>query len=140
MPHRVVAGIKVDDLGGEVEGADAALAGEVEGAEVVHDLAELVPVGDGHHGVGPVVLRHGDHVRQLRPPAGWQPLVGGTLRRRRRRRHRSDSAETAAAARRAAWRWPRVVVEKTASGGRRRRIGSAMTLIQPLVASSTVGW
>lgn len=75
-----------------MEGADAALAGEVEGAEVVHDLAELVPVGDGHHGVGPVVLRHGDHVRQLRPPAGWQPLVGGTLRRRRRRRHRSDSA------------------------------------------------
>lgn len=66
----------MEGLGGEMEGAKAALTGEVEGAEVVHDLA----VSDGDNGVGAVVLRHRSHVRQLWPPARGHPQVGVTAR------------------------------------------------------------
>jgi len=70
MPDGIVAGVELDGLGGEAEGTGTALSREVEGAEVVHDLAEVVAVGDGDHGAGPIVLRHWYHVGHLRPTAG----------------------------------------------------------------------
>ena len=68
--HGIVAGVELDGLGGEAEGTGTALSRKVEGAEVVHDLAEVVAVGDGDHGAGPIVLRHWYHVGHLRPTAG----------------------------------------------------------------------
>ena len=48
--------------------AGAALTGGIEGAELVHDPAEVFVVGDGDHRAGPVTPEHRRDVRQLRPP------------------------------------------------------------------------
>lgn len=68
--HSVVAGVELDGLGGEAESARASLTGEVEGAEVIHDLTKVISIGDGHHRARPIVLRHRHHVGQFWPTAG----------------------------------------------------------------------
>lgn len=68
--HGVVAGVELDGLGGEAESAGASLIGEVEGTEVIHDLTEVISVGDGHHGARPIVLWHRHHIGQFWPTAG----------------------------------------------------------------------
>ena len=48
----------------------AELSSGVEGAEVVHDITEVVAVVDGDHRAGPVVLRYRLHVGQLQSTCG----------------------------------------------------------------------
>lgn len=91
--HSIVAGVHPDGLGGEVEGTAAPLVSGVDGAEVVHGLAELIAVGDGDDRVGTIVLQQRLDVRPLRPQAQWDPsdfvFVGGGRHRDRSRQRKA---------------------------------------------------
>lgn len=71
----IVAGIQTNDLRREIKRAKTAFIGKIDCTEVIHGFSEVFAIMDGHHRIGPVILRHRPDVCPLRPLAQRRTLL-----------------------------------------------------------------